>query len=195
MSIFRPSNTNKRLVGTATTIGGSPGNGGQIGPKKTPYLGGPTVDLGERFQFGCCKGVFKTNESQCGRKEDCQCNAVDCGGFLICKAAPVRWIVAPSSAQVNRVWDSRNDANTRAQEVSGCTGWFIPTYQQLQNPGYCCRSFWDSFSPSRYWANQGQGGSQLSSTISFEPGGAGAMTYRQACFYNFPIRSFRCVTY
>ena len=35
MAIFRPSNINKRLVGTAGTTGGSPGNGGQIGPKKT----------------------------------------------------------------------------------------------------------------------------------------------------------------
>jgi hypothetical protein len=64
------------------------------------------------------------------------------GGFLICKASPLRWVVSPYSAEVSRNWYLRNDANTTAQSVSGCTGWFVPTRSQLQNPGYCCRSFW-----------------------------------------------------
>jgi hypothetical protein len=61
---------------------------------------------------------------------------------LICKASPLRWVVSPYSAEVSRTWYLRNDANTTAQSVSGCTGWFVPTLSQLQNPGYICRSFW-----------------------------------------------------
>lgn len=65
------------------------------------------------------------------------------GGFLICKASPIRWIVSPYSAEVSRNYFARGpEANTRSQQVSGCTGWFVPTISQLQNPGYCCRSFW-----------------------------------------------------
>ena len=42
------------------------------------------------------------------------------GGFLICNAASsVRWIVSPFAGQVSRNWNARNDANTRAQQVSG----------------------------------------------------------------------------
>ena len=78
------------------------------------------------------------------------------GGFLICKASPLRWVVSPRSAEVSRTWYLRNDANTTAQSVSGCTGWFVPTASQLQNPGYCCRSFWGPspcFSSAYYWSS------------------------------------------
>jgi hypothetical protein len=78
------------------------------------------------------------------------------GGFLICKASPVRWVVSPRSAEVSRTWYLRDDANTTAQSVSGCTGWFVPTRPQLQNPGYICRSFWGPapcFSSTGYWSS------------------------------------------
>jgi hypothetical protein len=78
------------------------------------------------------------------------------GGFLICKASPLRWVVSPYSAEVSRTWYLRNDANTRAQQVSGCTGWFVPTRSQLQNPGYICRSFWGPapcYSSPYYWSS------------------------------------------
>jgi hypothetical protein len=60
------------------------------------------------------------------------------------------------SAEVSRTWYLRNDANTTAQSVSGCTGWFVPTCGQLQNPGYCCRSFWGPspcYSSTDYWSS------------------------------------------
>jgi hypothetical protein len=65
------------------------------------------------------------------------------GGFLICQASGTRWVVAPSSSQVSRDWYNRNDAVTTAQQVSGCTGWFIPSAAQLVNPGAVCRTYWD----------------------------------------------------
>jgi hypothetical protein len=116
------------------------------------------------------------------------------GGFLICKASPLRWVVSPRSAEVSRDWYFRNDANTTAQSVSGCTGWFVPTRPQLQNPGYCCRSFWGPspcFSSTRYW----------SSTETYS-NHACSVLFTNGTAYNFTtktttrcVRAFRCVTY
>ena len=115
------------------------------------------------------------------------------GGFLICKASPLRWVVSPRSAEVSRDWYLRNDANTTAQSVSGCTGWFVPTISQLQNPGYCCRSFWGPsicYSSTNYWSS-----TECNATIAcyvtfaFGTGFSGTKTAPWC------VRAFRCVTY
>ena len=113
------------------------------------------------------------------------------GGFLICMDSPLRWVVSPYSAEVSRTWYCRNDANTTAQSVSGCTGWFVPTKTQLQNPGYTCRTYWDSFSSAVYWSSTEDNASDACN-VNFSSGTAGtygtkATTYR--------VRAFRCVTY
>lgn len=108
------------------------------------------------------------------------------GGYLICQASTVQWIVAPSSAQVSRTWYDRNDAITVAQQVSGCTGWFIPSISQRQNPGYVCRAYWDSYSGG--WTNQSERGGDSyqvnNNSVSIAPN-------------QFPknVRAFRTVTY
>jgi hypothetical protein len=115
------------------------------------------------------------------------------GGFLICKASPLRWIVSSYSAEVSRDWHSRNDANTTAQSVSGCTGWFVPTRAQLQNPGYCCRSFWGPspcYAPQRYWSST-ESTAYNACDVSF--GNGDANPYRKNAT-NY-VRAFRCVTY
>jgi len=66
------------------------------------------------------------------------------GGTLICQASGTNWVVAPNTSEVSRNWYCRDDAVTTAQSVSGCTGWFVPSVGQLQNPGYTCRTYWDS---------------------------------------------------
>ena len=85
MGIFRPSNINKRLVGIQTQ---SPGNAGQIGPTKTPYCFAgkdASIQLGCcDFGGGSCGGVFRMNESACGRAENCQVESTSCGGYFIC---------------------------------------------------------------------------------------------------------------
>ena len=115
------------------------------------------------------------------------------GGFLICKASPLRWVVSPISAEVSRTFYLRNDANTTAQSVSGCTGWFVPTCAQLLNPGYCCRSFWGPspcYSTCYYWSSShlpGYGGV----IVWFDNGNALNNPAQQPrC-----VRAFRCVTY
>ena len=112
------------------------------------------------------------------------------GGFLICKASPLRWVVSPISAEVSRTWYLRNDANTRAQQVSGCTGWFVPTCGQLQNPGNACRSFWDSFTSAYYWSSS-ENSPTFGQLIFMGGGNAAGDTKVATC----RVRSFRCVTY
>jgi len=115
------------------------------------------------------------------------------GGFLICKASPLRWVVSPQSAEVSRTWYLREDANTRAQSVSGCTGWFVPTVSQLQDPGYCCRSFWGPspcFSSTYYWSSTEYNATNaylVNFTLGF------ALSYNKNGPYC--VRAFRCVTY
>ena len=121
------------------------------------------------------------------------------GGFLICKASPVRWVVSPRSAEVTRSFYCRGDANTTAQSVSGCTGWFVPTGAQLQNPGYICRTFWGTapccYSLSRYWSSTAEPSSPtcLSQLIHFPNPTPQSIPLQQNCV--MCVRSFRCVTY
>ena len=117
------------------------------------------------------------------------------GGFLICKVSPnLRWVVSPRSAEVGRTWYLREDANTRAQQVSGCTGWFVPTITQLQNPGYCCRSFWGPspcYSSTYYWSST-ESTAASAYAVFFTTGNVHAH-YPKSC--TICVRAFRCVTY
>jgi hypothetical protein len=118
------------------------------------------------------------------------------GGFLICASGGTRWVVAPNTSEVSRNWHSRNDANTTAQQVSGCSGWFIPSCGQLQNPGFSCRTYWDSYSSGLYWSNtEFDGNTAWAVNMStgcaindFSSGGS-------KCFAVNCVRAFRCVTY
>ena len=114
------------------------------------------------------------------------------GGYLICCSSGNLWIVAPSSTEVGRDWYSRNDANTRAQQVSGCTGWFVPTCSQLQNPGYTCRTYWDSYCSSAYWSNSSSSPSNSKAwRVHFYHGAS----YNPSQSAVYCVRAFRCVSY
>lgn len=54
-----------------------------------------------------------------------------CGGNLASVTGGCYWIAAPTTSEVSRSWYSRNDAITRAQQVSGVSGWFIPSASDL----------------------------------------------------------------
>ncbi len=112
------------------------------------------------------------------------------GGFLIARGGSNLWIVSPKCAEVSRSWTSRNDAITLANTCTSFNGWFVPERSQLQNPGYLCRTYWDSFSSSSYWSN----------TLYFIACGCfvnfstGAADFESAFATNC-VRAFRCVTY
>ena len=122
------------------------------------------------------------------------------GGFLICRASSVNWIVSPRSAEVSRTWYSRNDANTRAQQVSGCTGWFVPAIGQLQNPGLNCRDNWGTspcYSCSDYWScdeHKTFGSPTVCGINLYFPPNAGFVNCRNKTYIKC-VRAFRCVTY
>lgn len=114
-----------------------------------------------------------------------------CGGFLICRSGGVAWIVAPTSAEVIRNWyDGVTDVPTRAQEVTGVTGWFIPSCGQLQNPGYVCRTYWDTYNAAPYGSGT-EFNSSVAWAVNFATGNAG-LGPKNCSAYG---RAFRCVTY
>jgi hypothetical protein len=116
------------------------------------------------------------------------------GGYIICQAAALQWIVSPYAAEVSRTWHQRNESNTRAQQVSGCTGWFVPTCSQMQNPGFLCRSFWGPspcFSSTIYWSSS-ECTPSYGQCHDFASDGVGRGTLKD---FTKCVRSFRCVTY
>ena len=123
------------------------------------------------------------------------------GGFLLCRSSTgLAIIVAPCCAEVRRNWYNSADANTVAQACTGCTGWFVPSDVQLQNPGYGCRVHWDSYcdDPSgpcyydHYWSDTEvvaiQGAAVCFSNGIPTCGGTGKGFVTN-------VRSFRCVSY
>ena len=114
------------------------------------------------------------------------------GGYLICRTGGgVAWIVAPASSEVSRNFYARNDAVITATECAGPTDWFIPSCIQLSNPGYLCRTYWDSYSVTDYWSNTAYTSGICGWYVSFANGG----TARAPAATTLCSRAFRCVTY
>lgn len=134
------------------------------------------------------------------------------GGSVICKTGGIIWIVAPASTEVSRNWDGRIDAITTAsaytnafssasyaspvQNHSGavcCGVWFIPSCSQIYNPGYLCRTYWDSYSNDYYWSTSGFPGWPVTykTIVSMVTG----QITRSTVGSSRCVRAFRCVTY
>ena len=186
MSIFRPSNINKRLVGVQDQ---SPGNGGVIGPDKNPYcLSGvcPAITLGCRYFCGggSCPGRFNLKESFCGAKERCYQPTVDCfGRFICCGPGTCKWFAADISAEVTRIWGASADANTVATACFGSQGWFVPSIGQYQATIIPCVSY---FCPREgkpfasfysYWASDGNTGGGNATFVGFYGGPGGSPAF------------------
>ena len=113
------------------------------------------------------------------------------GSTIICKNGGIAWLVAPISTEVSRTWYCRDDAVTRAIAVTTLTtGWFVPCISYLQNPGYLCRSFWDSYSSTYYWSST-EYNSFNACGMFFNNGTA----HYSDKLYALCVRAFRCVTY
>ena len=109
---------------------------------------------------------------------------------LICKAGGTAWIVAPNTAEVSRTWYCIQDAITQAQNITGALGWFVPSVGQLQNPGYICRTYWDSFSATFYWSST-ECNATFGCIVRFTDGGA----FNNPKSGTYCVRAFRAVTY
>jgi hypothetical protein len=112
------------------------------------------------------------------------------GGVLICQSGGIRWVISPDAAEVSRTWAVRTDSNTRAQAVSGCTGWFVPSPAVMQNPGSTCNTYWTYSGTNYYWTD-----SQTQATLACIVRPATNTAANGFVTSNYCIRSFRCVAY
>jgi hypothetical protein len=129
------------------------------------------------------------------------------GAVLICKSGGTGWFVAPSSTQVISQWAGGQYNSTSVgnkcciSEWSGLetalttsgftpTDWFVPSSSQLNNPGYVCRTNWDSFDAARYWSS-----TEVSSTSACRQFFITGFILSDGKTYSNRVRAFRCVTY
>jgi hypothetical protein len=127
------------------------------------------------------------------------------GSRLICKSGGVAWFVAPSCTQVGSTWNGTTntlvgnkscicDWPTLCSRMISCgfniNNWFVPSVSQLQNPGYVCRTNWDTFSATFYWSST-EVNATCACSVNYTNGGAGNGSKALASC----VRAFRCVTY
>ena len=115
------------------------------------------------------------------------------GGLLICQSGGIRWVAANSSSEVSRSWYCREDANIVAQANTGCTGWFIPSCDQLKNPGATCKIYWTP-TGGCFWSNTQSPSSPVGwAAWAINPS---SCTYTERNkVHQYSVRSFRCVSY
>jgi len=134
------------------------------------------------------------------------------GSRLICKAGGIGWFVAPSSTQVTgqwaggqynstsvgdkcciSEWSSLETALEGATRPIDSTKWFVPSGGsggQLNNPGFVCRTHWDSFDAAGYWSST-ESNATNACCQNFGNGIVNGINKTFSC----RVRAFRCVTY
>ena len=80
-------------------------------------------------------------------------NLSDCKSFFICCQSPCKWFVAPNDVQVQRTGFNRLDACIQSCQTYGNCSWFLPDISKLQNPGFSCRTYWDTYVGTNYWSS------------------------------------------
>ena len=116
------------------------------------------------------------------------------GGYLICCASSKLWIVAPSSTEVCRDFYSRGDAVTTANNNAACGDWFVPSCSRLQNPGFTCKTYWDSYVNGSYWSDdQHSNNTHRGWRLAFDSNGGHTYTHDKT--RAFRVRAFRCASY
>ena len=127
------------------------------------------------------------------------------GSRIICKAGGTAWIVAPNTTQVGQTWNGTTTLLVGNKccvcdwsTLCSClisrgfnpSDWFVPSSAQLQNPGYVCRTQWDSFSVTKMWSST-EFNDTKARVVYFGSGSAGCPIKSTTCC----VRAFRCVTY
>ena len=130
------------------------------------------------------------------------------GAVLICKSgAGTGWFVAPSSTQVEGQWAGGQYNSTQVGDKCCIsewstletsltnagftpTDWFVPSITQLNNPGYICKTYWDSFDAAGYWSS-----TEVSSTNACVQSFRFGIISSNDKTLSDRVRAFRCVTY
>jgi len=118
------------------------------------------------------------------------------GGFFICCGPSTsKWFVAPDTAQYCRTWHDRSDTVSDSNSQTSCGDYFFPTETQLLNPGYDCRTYWDSYcstGDTSYWSDTERNATHAN-TVLFASGNTDAGGFfgnPKNC--NRRQRAFRC---
>ena len=127
------------------------------------------------------------------------------GSRIICKSSGTAWIVAPSCTQVSQTWNGTTtllvgdkccvcDWSTLQAQLINCgfnpCDWFVPSLSQLQNPGWVCRTQWDTFSPHCYWASAEVSATNAYFVCCTSGGAVSSLKADGRC-----VRAMRCVNY
>jgi hypothetical protein len=129
------------------------------------------------------------------------------GSRIICKAGGTAWIVAPNCTQVGSAWAGGQYNSTQVgakccicewpgleTRLLQCgfnpCDWFVPSSSQLNNPGYVCRTQWDTFASDTYWSST-ETNATHAGRLRFSDGNIFSNPKTTA----FCVRPFRCVTY
>ena len=118
------------------------------------------------------------------------------GGNVIYKSGGIIWIVAPSTTEDVSTWPmgycygDQGSSVYQARRITGRDGWFIPSLGMLQT-AYTCRSYWDTYSSSRYWSST-ETNSTYAYNVYFNDGSTDC---NGKCFISRCVRPFRVVCY
>jgi len=130
---------------------------------------------GEQYEAAtrCAWGCFSTcatgaQTGFCAANGTISGGTIDCNGFLICDQGSglTKWWVPSLAAEITSDWYSRGNANSCASGVMGVGGWFVPGNSYLSNPGYACRTYWNS-GGSTYWSNDEWNNPQYGSVTAY----------------------------
>jgi hypothetical protein len=90
------------------------------------------------------------------------------GSRIICRAGGFAWIIAPSCTEVQQTWNNSTttlvgnkccacDWPTLCSRLIACgfnpNDWCVPNITNVSNPGFTCRTKWDTFQNARYWSS------------------------------------------
>ncbi len=76
------------------------------------------------------------------------------GGIIISKSGGRYLIVSPKKAELNLLWEEKENVITHTEEVTGTSGWFIPSIGLLMNEDLNARNLWfKSEDNNIFWTN------------------------------------------
>jgi hypothetical protein len=78
------------------------------------------------------------------------------GGIIISKSGGRYLIVSPKKAEISLFWEEKEKAIAHTEEVTGTSGWFIPSSGLLINEEWNVRNLWfRSEDNNNFWTNDG----------------------------------------
>jgi hypothetical protein len=117
-----------------------------------------TSEITHSFTTGKELKIIAIEENPIGKPLD--------GGTIISKNGGRYLIVSPKKAELNLFWEEREKAITHTEEVTGTSGWFVPSLNLLMNEDLNVRNVWfKSEDNNIFWTNDDGRGIDMSDLI------------------------------